>query len=228
MDDALNFITGPLFSFSFAVFILGSLRLGAISIIDISRSMKNTMDRSIPWKELVRETMSWMLPYGKILQTRRLYSVLSFVFHATLLTAIVFNQDHILLVRKTLGVKWPHIGILAVDVISLLCIASICLIIFTRLSSRTGRSLTDGMDFLILGTILITLLTGFIASKSFNPLSHGHMLLVHSVCGNAILVMIPFSRLGHWVVYPILWIATAIAWKLPVGTTSEAGKTEIG
>ncbi len=228
MDDLLNFMTGPLFSFSIAVALLGSVRLMLISLMEISRSMGNAADRKIPWKDILGETVSWMLPFRKILETRRLFSVLSFLFHATLLTTIVFHQDHILLMRRILGFAWPHIGRQIVDLISVVCILCVCLFIAIRLVSRQGRSLTDGMDYFILGTILIALLTGFLASKSFNPLSHGSMLFIHALSGNAILLMIPFSRLGHAIVYPILWIASAVAWKLPAGTRSGTGKNGIG
>jgi len=65
-------------------------------------------------------------------------------------------------------------------------------------------------------------------TKAFQPFFSGGLTVLHSLCGNAILVMIPFSRFGHWILYPLLWIASATAWKLPSGTQSEETKTEIG
>ncbi len=228
MDDVLSFATGPLLRFSIAVAILGSVRLAALSLIDIARSRNNAKDRNLQWKEILVETVSWMLPLRKIIETRRYFSALSLVFHATLLTTIIFHQDHILLVRKTLGITWPHAGRMAIDALSAVCMVCVCLLIASRILPRRARALSRSMDYFMLVIILVTLITGFTASKAFNPLSHGVVLLIHSLCGNAILVMIPFSRFGHWILYPLLWIASATAWKLPSGTQSEETKTEIG
>mgnify|MGYP005842877959 CR=1 FL=1 len=228
MNDVVSFVTGPLFSFSMAVFLLGILRLAAIVVIDVTRSMGTSGDRTLPWKNLLLETASWLVPITRVFTTRRLFSVVSFLFHLTLLAAIVLHQDHILIVKKTVGVSWPFLDRDIINFLTIMCILCALVLIFFRLFKKSGRALSDGMDYFILLLISAVLISGFVASKAINPLSYGTMLIVHALCGNAILMIIPFSRLGHFILYPILWIATATAWKFPPGVEKGTGNTEIG
>ena len=227
MNDALSFVTGPLFSFSIAVAMLGALRLVAIAIIDIARSMETSGDLKLPWKDILLETTSWMVPLGRIFATRRLFSVASLMFHVTLLVAIVLHQDHILMVKQSVGISWPHIDRYVIHVLTVVCILCVLVLISFRLFKNSGRALSDGMDYFLLLLILAALISGIVASKGINPFSHGTMLIIHALCGNAILVLIPFSRLGHFILYPVLWTASAIAWKFPAGGENGTGGTEI-
>ncbi len=228
MNDVLSFVTGPLFSFCMAVALLGLIRLASIAVIDISRSMEKAGDRKIPWKDIFLETASWLIPIKRIFVTRRFFSAVSFMFHVTLLATIVLHQDHILIVKKTFGISWPFIDRYIIHVLTVLCILCAFLLISFRLIKRSGRTLSDGMDYFIILLILVALISGLVASKAINPFSHGTMLIIHALCGNAILLLIPFSRLGHCVLYPVLWTASAIAWKFPAGRGNGNGGTEIG
>lgn len=227
MNDILNFATGPLLSFCLAVAILGSLRLVIITIIDLIRSMQTACDGRLGWKDIVFETVSWLLPFKRILATRRLFSLLSFTFHATLILILIFHQDHILSVRQVIGISWPFIDRPIVDLLAIACILCAIFLLSNRLFTDSGRTMSEAMDYFLLSLILVALVSGFLASTDFNPFSHGAMLLVHAVCGNLILMLIPFSRLGHIVLYPILWTASAVAWKFPARSSNGSVGTGI-
>ncbi|HNU91125.1 MAG TPA: hypothetical protein PKO25_04580 [Spirochaetota bacterium] len=223
MNDILNFTTGPLFSFCLAMAILGSLRLVIITIADLFRSMKTAGDKKLPWMDIAIDTASWLFPFNRLFATRRLFSLLSFTFHATLILILIFHQDHILLIRRIAGISWPFIDRPIVDFLAIACILCAIFLLSNRIFTASGRTMSEAMDYFILSLILVVLISGFFASTDFNPFSHGAVLLVHAVCGNLILLLIPFSRLGHMVLYPILWVASAVAWKFPSDSSNRRG-----
>lgn len=55
-------------------------------------------------------------------------------------------------------------------------------------------------DFLILILIFISFLTGFLAFHQLGP--YRPVLITHIIAGEALIAMIPFSRLWHMMVYP--------------------------
>ena len=53
-------------------------------------------------------------------------------------------------------------------------------------------------------------------------------MLIHVLCGDAILLLIPFTKLSHCVLYPLIRLGSEIAWHLAPQGGSDVIKTLYG
>lgn len=215
MERLLDFSMGPLFRFSLAVTLLGALRAIALTLYDMHAGMRRAADKTVPWKSALRDTLSWTIPLGKLTGTRPVLSMASFVFHTGLLLVAVFLQDHILLWRKATGLSWFSLPRVLADALTLAAILACGALLMFRIIDKAARTLSGFQDYALLLLLCTVLLSGYFASRPINPLTHRETMLIHTLCANTILMLLPFTKLVHSILYPLLWIATAVAWRFP-------------
>lgn len=215
MERLLDFSMGPLFRFSLAVMLLGALRALIITLYDLHTSRRRAADKTVPWKSALRDTLSWMIPFEKLIGTRPLFSLVSFVFHAGLIVCALFLQDHMLLVREATGISWPALARAAADALTAAAIVACGILLLFRIFKKAAMAISGFQDYALLVLMCIVMLSGFFASRSINPLPHRETMLIHTLGANMVLMLLPFTKLVHSVLYPLLWIATAVAWRFP-------------
>lgn len=225
MDQMYEFAKGPFFKFSFAVLILGLLRLITLNAIGILGAVKKTNDKKIPYKKLIKETLMWLFPIKIITNSRAVFSIISFLFHIGLIIVPLFFLDHILLWRQGLNISWPHIPGIAADILSLLTIFAGLYLLGNRTFDRNTRFISKAIDYLLLVLILSIFITGLIASKPVNPIPYKVTMFIHIMCGNVLFILIPFTKLAHCLLFPIIRIASNIAWRFPAETGEKINKT---
>ncbi len=228
MDQMLEFAQGPLFKFSFIIMILGLLRIAALTIWGMVRAVNKTRDKNVPYGKLIKETISWLFPIKKIVESRTLFSIVSFIFHIGLIIVPLFFLDHILLWRSGLEVSWPNIPRVIADVLTFTTIAGGLFLLGNRIFHRDTRFLSKTVDYLLLIVILFIFVTGFIASRPYNPIPYNTTMFIHVMCGDLIFILIPFTKLAHCLLFPIVRIASNIAWRFPARAGEEINKTLYG
>jgi nitrate reductase gamma subunit len=227
MEALLKFSQGPLFAGSLVVMLLGLLRVAVLTLWGTVGAYKRANDKNVPFKALIIETLGWLFPFKQVFGARTFFSIVSVVFHAGLLIVPLFLLDHILLWRQ-IGLSWPALPMAAAHGLTVLTILTGIVLLLNRLFHRDTRFISTGLDYLLLCLLLVIFMTGFAASRPWNPFSHTGTMLVHTLAGNLILVMIPFTKLSHCLLFPILRIASNIGWRFPARAGEAVNKTLYG
>lgn len=214
MAEWLEWARGPGFRFSIAVMILGLLRLLVINTINIATVVSHARDKNIPWKTVMRDTAKWFFPYKKI-HHQLVFRVTSILFHVSVIVTPIFLAAHVSLWRGGTGLAWAAIPQATADYLTLLAVISAAILIYKRLSARATRALSRTQDYLIPFLLMIPFASGYLAMHpSMNPFSYDSTMFIHVMSGNAILILLPFSKLSHAVLFPTTQLVSEMAWHL--------------
>ena len=224
MVQLLDFARGPLFAFCFAVLVFGLLRVGLLTLFDLVRAVRKAGDRKVPYGALIIDTFFGLFPC----RANAVFGVTSFVFHIGLVIVPIFLLDHILLWRSGLGLVWPSLPRLAADVLTLATLAAGLVLLGYRVFYRDMRSVSGTMDYILLALVIALFATGFMASRPYNPVPYEASMLIHVLCGDAVFLLIPFSKLSHCVLYPLVRVSSNVAWRFPAHAGEEINKTLYG
>ncbi len=228
MDQMLELAKGAFFKFSLLIMILGLVRLAALTIWGMVRALNRTLDKNVPYGKLIKETLSWLFPIKSITESRILFSIVSFIFHIGLIVVPLFFLDHILLWRAGTGMSWPNIPRIIADALTLTTIFGGIFLFGSRIFHRDSRFLSKFPDYFLLILILFVFISGFIASRPYNPLAYNTTMFIHVICGDLILILIPFTKLAHCLLFPIVRIASNIAWRFPARAGEKINQTLYG
>jgi nitrate reductase gamma subunit len=227
MEEAIHFAKGPLFTFSFLVMILGLARLLVIQIHSLITG-KGARLRNAPWKSIISDAATWLLPVRHLVRGTIVFSVMSFLCHIGMIVVPIFLAAHIVLWEGFFKVDLPSIGAGLADYLTLLTIVCLITLLTLRTLVRRQRSMSRPMDYLLLILLLVNFAAGFLASHpNVNPLSWQLMMLVHVMGGNVLFLIIPFTKLAHIVLYPFDRVS-AVHWQLRPGAGDKVAKALFG
>jgi hypothetical protein len=215
MPDWLLLAKGPIFRFTLAFLTLALLRLAILSIWEMTQAVQLAGDRRIPYTKILRETGSWLLPLGRLHQTRGLYSYASFVFHAGILIVGLFLSNHILILQFNTGLAWRAIAKPWLDGLTLVAILGGGYLLLHRIYVPGSRKLSRWPDYLLLVTLLNIFISGYIAGRPWNPIPYNGLMLFHVLNGIGLLLAIPFSKITHCVLFPLIRLGSEIGWHFP-------------
>ncbi|MCU7936516.1 MAG: hypothetical protein KZQ99_16840 [Candidatus Thiodiazotropha sp. (ex Dulcina madagascariensis)] len=188
-----QFIDGPLWTFSLAVFLIGVIwRIVAILMAG------NRPDLATPKGSAgagaLRALFSRFLPERTVATQGRLQLIAGYLFHLGLLALLFFAQPHIdFIADRITGLSWPAMPHWAFIVAAEFAFAGLILLWLYRILNPVTRLLSDLDDHI--GTILVFLvmLTGCLAlAQAFEPLR-----LIHLLLAELLLIYFPFSKLMH-------------------------------
>lgn len=198
-----EFVTGPLAWIAFIVFFAGL----TWRFIWYARGLNWQMDRvayrehlGFGMKGAARSIVSWLIPFGT--HSQRFYpgfTILVFVFHIGLLITPVFLLGHNLLLAERWGFSLPALPESLTDGMTVAMIVAGLFILLRRIALPEVRILTKPYDLLILAIALAPFITGFIAYHQIGD--YNFWLIVHIICGEIMLVAIPFTKLSHFLLF---------------------------
>jgi hypothetical protein len=84
------------------------------------------------------------------------------------------------------------------------------------------------MDYLLLVLILDIFVSGFVAGRAWNPFPYDGLMLFHSLNGLLLLALIPFTKIAHCVLYPLIRLSGEIAWRFTPQGGSRTVETLYG
>ena len=220
MTTWIEFGRGPLFRLCFALMLLGLARILVLTSLGIVEAYKRNPDKIVPWKEIRNKTFAWLVPIGRLWRQRPFYSVCSFLFHAGMIATPLFLASHVLLWKNSVGFGWPPIPQGLANWLTLLVIVTALGLFLGRVLDSRARPVSRAQDYLWPLLIATPFVTGYIASNALiSPRTYQQLMLVHIYCGDAIMLMVPFTKIAHCVLMPLSQVVTAVAWKFP----AEAG-----
>ncbi|NQS99106.1 MAG: hypothetical protein HQ591_11680 [candidate division Zixibacteria bacterium] len=216
MDAFLDFARGPLFRLTFALMILGLMRLLILTAVRIILTYIKAGDKQLPWKDIILKTLSWLFPVKKLFTKKPVYSIISFIFHIGLILTPIFLFAHIELWRGALGFGWPALPRTIADILTIVTIAGALLLFIGRIGDRRARILSRKQDYLWPLVLLIPFLTGFLcANAGLSPAVYKTFTLIHILSAELIFILIPFTKIAHCVLFPLSHLVSVLGWKFP-------------
>jgi hypothetical protein len=222
----IDFGRGPLFRLTFSLLVLGLLRLVVLSVVGVAEAYRRSSDRIVPWGEVVRLTVGWLLPGGRLWRARPLYSTVSFVWHVGLLSVPLFLGAHVLLWRRALGFGWPALPPGLANGLTLLTIVGALVLFGARVLSRGSRALSRPQDHAWPLVLAVPFATGYLCTNAaLGPEAYRALMLVHVYSADLIMAMIPFTKAAHCILEPFSQVVTAVAWKFVPGAGARVAAT---
>ncbi len=226
MEGWIEFGRGPLFRLAFSLMILGLLRILAMTVLGVVEAYRRSPDRIVPWQEVVRQTLGWLVPVRRLWRMRPAYSSTSLLFHAGLIVVPLFLAAHVLLWRNSAGFAWPALPQKLADWLTLLAIVTGLGLFASRVAGRRTRALSRLQDYCWPLLLVTPLVTGYICSHAaIGPKAYQQWMLAHLYSADLIMVMIPFTKIAHCVLAPLSQLVTAVSWKFVPGAGDRVAAT---
>ena len=221
----LSLAKGPVFTFIFLLLVLGLSRLFLLTLWDIFVAVRRAGDRRLPYWKLVRQTISWLLPFNKLHRNRAGYSLASFSIHVGILIVSFFLRNHLDIVEANIGLSWFAISKPVLDALTLVAIVGMSILLLYRLYVKGSRRLSSTADYFLLLNLLGIFMAGFVAGRPWNPIPYDSLMLFHTLSGMLLLCLIPFSKIAHCVLFPLIRLGTEVAWHFTPQGGSETVKS---
>ena len=194
-----NFLIGPALWATFIIF-GGGLLLRIVWLYRLSRKKDQVVYNHASFAWGVKSIFYWMLPWGSAsMRLQPVFTLMVFVFHVTLLAVPLFFYAHNILWDEAFGIRLWSMPNLWADVMSVTLIASIMYLIIRRIVRSEVRILTGAWDYILLGITALPFLTGFLAYHQLGP--YEPIMIAHVLTAELLLILIPFTKLGHMVLF---------------------------
>lgn len=209
--------TGPIARFSVIFCVLALLRLLALNLAALAGAVRRAGNSRLPWRALVADTFSWLLPVTRLHRSRPLYSYASFGFHLGLLPSMLLLRNHVDLIQGHFGVAWATLAKPWVDALAALTILCGLLLLAQRIYNQHASQLSSPADLALLALLVGLAASGFLAGQPLNPTGYEALMLAHTLMGMGLLLAAPFTKIAHCALYPVLRFGSEIAWRMRAG-----------
>ncbi len=209
-EELLEFAQGPLFRFTFILMLAGLGRRLFLLFWSSAGALARAHNRDLRWKTIGSNILEWLFPFSHFGKSRTVFSVLSYGFHVGVILVPIFLAEHIALWRQGIHLGWPALPGFLADVLTWTTILGGIGLLISRAVYPPTRLFSSTMDYLIPVLVLIPFVTGFVAPRSWNPLSYELMLLLHILSAELLFVLIPFTKLAHCFLFPFTRVAGRI------------------
>jgi len=222
LEAILEFARGPLFRLTFALMILGLLRIFILDIWGLIEAYSKAGDKTVPWGSAVKKTINWLIPINRAAKTRPFYSLFSILFHVGLILVPILLFAHVELWKQSLGFGWITLSKKWADIMTVSTIIFAILLFVGRVASRESRFISRKQDYLWPLLLIIPFISGFIcANVSISPYSYQVFMLIHILSGELIFILMPFTKIAHCVIMPLSQFIIAVAWRFPPDTDKD-------
>lgn len=138
-----------------------------------------------------------LLAYLKksVLGSHPLMTVTTLIFHVFLIITPLLVLGHNTLMRESWGFGLLSLPEVLTDLMTIVVILCTMVFLCRRLFVRRVRAITSLYDIFVLLVTMAPFVTGFMAYRQL--FDYKTVLLIHIVSGELMLILIPFSRLGH-------------------------------
>ena len=211
--DFFLFVEGPLLWIAFLTFFIGSI-LRAALFLSVSRKRDKIVYQYFSWKYVLATLGRWLLPLNKDVTKNPIFTILGYMFHICLIVVPVWFSGHISLWEESrFEWSWTPIPDGLADWMTLIFLAIALFFLLRRIISADIRLLSTFSDYLLIVVVALPFITGYF-------LTHGtvdnigflgeNIQLIHMLSGELMLILIPFTKLSHFVLFFFSRGATAI------------------
>ncbi len=134
-----------------------------------------------------------------IIGTHPVMTGVTIVFHVFLFATPIFLLAHNELIASSLGFSLPGLADSTADMMTMVFLACAAFFLLRRIFVRRVRAITSMLDYLAWLITVAPFVTGFLAYHQL--LDYEKILTAHIICGEVMLVLIPFTKLGHMIYF---------------------------
>ena len=199
MNQIYQMLTGPLLWISFIIFGAG-LTLRISYLIHLSRKKDRVVYNHADLRWGIKSILHWIIPLASAsMRLQPVFTIMVFAFHISLLAVPLFLSAHNVLWEDSIGFSLWSMPDNVADILSVMMIGSGLFLLIRRVVRPEIRILTEIKDYALLLLTLFPFLTGFLALHQWGP--YQILLLLHILSAEILLIVIPFSKLGHMVLF---------------------------
>ncbi len=199
----IAFLTGPMFVIALLVFALGMLG----RIVWYIRGLDWRLDRvaykpffSFGLKGGLYSAVKWLVPFATDGWRRNpLLSAATFIFHLGAVLVPLFLVGHAVIMRSVFGFSLPALPMWLADILTILIMVGLVLFALRRLFLPQVRALSTAADWILLLLVAMPVVSGFVAAHSGVEAEGAY--IAHLITGNLFLLVAPFTKFAHIVLY---------------------------
>ena len=202
--DFYSFVEGPLLWIAFLTFIIGSLLRGALFFF-VSTKKDKIIYQYFSWKYVLATFGRWLLPLNKDVAKNPVVTISGYLFHICLIIVPIWLSGHIILWEESrFEWSWTPINDDFADWMTIILLAIAIFFLLRRIFSADIRLLSTFSDYFLLVVTALPFLTGYF-------LTHGtvdsigflgdNIQLIHMLSGELMLILIPFTKLSHFILF---------------------------
>jgi len=195
-----DIVTGPLAWLSFLLFFAGMMIRTVLYIRGLDWKLDRvTYSRNVSYgiKGAARSILFWLFPYAtRSWQQNASFTGVVFLFHFGLLITPIFLKAHNIILNERFGFSLWTLPGAAADALTILVMLCVVFLVLRRMVLSEVRIITTAYDYLILAIAAAPFLTGYIAAEGIG--NYQAWLIAHIICGEIMLVAIPFTKLSHF------------------------------
>lgn len=199
----LEFLTGPMLWASFLIFFGGML----FRIVWYVHGLDWRLDRvaykpnlGFGLKGAFHSILCWIIPFRTYGWKKHPAMTLAFFcFHIGAIIVPLFLAGHNVIMQVNFNFSLPSLPMEVADALTLLAIAGIAMMALRRLTKPEVRILSTTYDWFILVLAAAPFVTGFIARLGVSD--YTMWLIAHIVVSEALLILAPFTKLSHIVLF---------------------------
>jgi len=132
---------------------------------------------------------------GTIFGTHPVMTLVTFLFHICLFVAPLFLLAHSILFYESWNVSTWTFSESTTNILTLIFLACCAFFLLRRLFIRKVRAITTAYDYLVLAITIAPFLSGYMAYHQW--FDYKTVLIAHILAGEVMLIVIPFTKLGH-------------------------------
>ena len=195
----IYFLTGPALWIAFIICI-GGLILRLVHLFVQSRRKDAVFYNHVDIKWGLKSIFFWLIPMGSAsMRMQPVFTWMAFLFHMALLGVPIFLSAHNILWDEAFGVSLWSMPDLWADILTVAMLIAGGFLLIRRLARPEVRVLTSIWDYALLLLTMLPFLTGFLAYHQWGP--YNLMITAHIISGEILLILIPFSKLSHMVLF---------------------------
>ena len=198
-DRIYRFLSGPALWFAMGVFLGGlTLRLGYLCWLSRRKDPVIYNHASFSWG--LKSILFWLIPWATVsMRSQPVFSAAGFVFHVCLLSVPLFLNAHNILWDEAFGVSLWSMPDAWADALTLVFLAAAVFLMVRRLVRPEVRILTSAWDYTLIALTTLPFLSGILAYRQIGP--YELMLPLHIALSEILLIVVPFSKLGHMLLF---------------------------
>lgn len=198
-----EFLTGPMLWVSLLVFV-GGLAWRVVKYIKgLDWKLERVAygpGREVGMKGAMSSVLQWLVPFGTHSWRKQPYFTIAFfLFHAGVVILPLFLAGHMVIMEERFGFSLPALPMCVSDTLTVLAILGAIMMILRRVALPEVRFLTNMADWGVLGLTLFVLVAGFLAR--LQAPGYESWLLWHIFAAELVLILAPFTKLSHIVLY---------------------------
>ena len=148
METLLEFARGPLFRITFALMVLGLLRVLVLDLWGLIEAVRKAADKNIPWGFAFGKTLGWLFPIQRVGAKRPIYSIISIIFHIGMIVTPIFLFAHVSLWKAGVGFGWITLDKNWADILTIVTIVAGLMLFIGRLAVVESSFISRKQDYL--------------------------------------------------------------------------------